>query len=68
MKPFFDGDISYKCIGLYRYIRGKIEELIIKARSGDVKVYTQVIVEVKNNLYKIAKTRMINKEGIEDAI
>lgn len=45
-----------------------MEELIIKARSGDTEAYTQLILNVKNDLYKIAKTRIINEHDIDDAI
>lgn len=45
-----------------------MEELIKKAKSGNIEAYTQLILKVKNDLYKIAKTRIFNEDDIEDAI
>lgn len=46
----------------------EMEELIIKARRGDTDAYTQIILNIRNDLYKIAKTRIINEDDIDDAI
>lgn len=45
-----------------------MEELVLKARKGDVEAYTQLILNVKNDLYKICKTRLVDDEDIEDAV
>lgn len=45
-----------------------MEELIVRAREGDVEAYTQLILTIKNDLYKIAKTRFTNDDDIDDAI
>ena len=45
-----------------------MEEIIIKAKEGDVLAYTQLILNMKNDLYKIAKTRFINDDEVDDAI
>lgn len=45
-----------------------MENLIIKAKNGDIDAYTQLILNIKNDLYKIAKTRIINEDDIDDAI
>ena len=45
-----------------------MEELILKAQKGDVEAFTQIVLEYKNELYKIAKSRITNEEDIEDAI
>lgn len=50
-------------------IGGKyMEELVKKARKGDKKAFTMLILEIKNELYKIAKTRITNEADIDDAI
>ena len=45
-----------------------MEELVNKARKGDKKAFTMLILEIKNELYKIAKTRITNEADIDDAI
>lgn len=45
-----------------------MEELIKKAQKGDVEAYTEIILSIKNDLYKIAKTRLTNEDDIDDAI
>lgn len=45
-----------------------MEELIQKAQKGDVESFTKIIIEIENDLYKIAKTRITNESDIEDAI
>lgn len=44
------------------------EELIIKSKQGDKQAFSQLILEIRNELYKIAKTRLIKDEDIDDAI
>ncbi len=45
-----------------------MEELILKAQKGDKEAFTEIILAFENDLYKIAKTRIINEADIEDAI
>lgn len=45
-----------------------MEELIKKAKEGDKESFTQAIVIIKNDLYKIAKTKIANEEDIQDII
>lgn len=45
-----------------------MEELIIKAQKGDKKAFTDIILSIKNDLYKIAKTRISNDDDIDDLI
>lgn len=45
-----------------------MEELIEKVKKGDVDAFTQLIMSLDNELYKIAKTRITNEADIEDAI
>ena len=45
-----------------------MEKLILKAQTGDEKAFTEIIVLIKGDLYKIAKSRITNEADIEDAI
>lgn len=45
-----------------------MEDLIIKAKNGDTEAYTQLVLDIRNDLYKIAKTRSINEDDVNDAI
>lgn len=45
-----------------------MEELIEKAKKGNRDAFTKLIMNVENDLYKIAKTRITNESDIEDAI
>lgn len=45
-----------------------MEELIKKAQNGDEESFTKLILYIKNDLYKIAKTRITEEEDIQDAI
>lgn len=45
-----------------------MEELIKKAQNGDTEAFTEIIISIKNDLYKIAKTRISNEEDIDDLI
>ena len=45
-----------------------MEELVEKAKKGDRNAFTKLIMDVENDLYKIAKTRITNEADIEDAI
>lgn len=45
-----------------------LEELIKKAQKGDKQAFTEIIISIKNDLYKIAKTRISNEDDIDDLI
>lgn len=45
-----------------------MEELIKKAQNGDKNAFTDIILQIRNDLYKIAKTRISNDDDIEDLI
>lgn len=45
-----------------------MEELIKKAKEGDKEAFTQAILLIKNDLYKIAKVRTSNEDDIQDII
>lgn len=45
-----------------------IEELVYKAKQGDKEAFTYLILQLDDDLYKIAKTRLNNEEDILDAI
>lgn len=44
------------------------EELIIKAKSEEIKAFTDLVHSIENDLYRIAKTRLNNDDDISDAI
>lgn len=45
-----------------------MEELIVRAQDGDEEAFTELILNISDDLYKIAKTRIKNEEDISDAI
>ncbi len=45
-----------------------MEELIKEAQNGDKEAFTKIILNIRNDLYKIAKTRISNDDDIEDLI
>lgn len=45
-----------------------MEELIKRAQKGDKEAFTEIILSIRNELYKIAKTRIINENDIDDII
>lgn len=45
-----------------------MEELIKKAKNGDEEAFTQLIVSMEQDLYKIAKMRLNCEEDINDAV
>ncbi len=45
-----------------------MEELIKRAQKGDKEAFTEIILTIRNELYKIAKTRIINENDIDDII
>ena len=45
-----------------------MEELIKQAKKGDKKAFTDLILWIKHDLYKIAKMRLTREADIEDAV
>ena len=45
-----------------------MEELIKKAQKGDKNAFTDIFLQIRNDLYKIAKTRISSDDDIEDLI
>lgn len=43
-------------------------ELVLKAKKGDKDAFTELILQLEDDLYKIARTRLNNQEDIFDAI
>lgn len=44
-----------------------MEELINRAKKGDIEAVTNLIYDIKEDLYKIAKTRLYRLDDVEDA-
>lgn len=45
-----------------------MDELIYRSKKGDEKAFTELILIIKSDLYRIAKTRLNNDYDINDAI
>lgn len=45
-----------------------MEKLILMAQKGNAEAFVQMVILIKNDLYKIAKSRITNEADIEDAI
>lgn len=45
-----------------------MEELIIRSKNGDERAFTELILAMKNELYKIGKTRLSDDNDISDAV
>lgn len=45
-----------------------MKELIKQAQKGDKQAFTQIIINIQDDLYKIAKTRISNEADIDDLI
>lgn len=45
-----------------------MEELIERAKKGDIEAFTNLILENQTKLYKIAKVRLKNESDIEDVV
>ena len=45
-----------------------MEELIDKAKNGDIYAFTKLIYDIKIDLYKISRTRLSSVDDIEDAV
>lgn len=45
-----------------------MEELVKKAKYGDKKAFTELIISMENHFYKVAKTRLNNEADINEAV
>ena len=45
-----------------------MEDLIIRSKNGDEKAFTELILSIQNDLYRIGKTRLSDDNDISDAI
>ncbi len=45
-----------------------MEELVKKAKEGDEEAFTSLVYELRQDLYKIARCRLLCEDDIEDAI
>ena len=45
-----------------------MEELVLKAQHGDEEAFTDLILMIEHDLFKIAKMRLVNEADIDDAI
>lgn len=45
-----------------------MEELILKAKNGDKTAFTELMLQIKDELYKIAKIRLKNDDDVFDVI
>ena len=45
-----------------------MEELVRKAKEGDEEAFTQLIINLETDMYKIAKIRLNNESNVEDAV
>ena len=45
-----------------------MEELIEEAKKGNKDAFTNLVIDIENDLYKIAKTRISNESDIDDAV
>lgn len=45
-----------------------MKELIKQAKNGDINAYTEIIIKMEKDLYRIAYTKLKNNEDIKDAI
>lgn len=45
-----------------------MEELVVKAKEGNEIAFTELILQIKDELYKIAKVRLKNDDDVFDAI
>ncbi len=46
----------------------KLEELVLKSKNGDIEAFTELMLLVNNDLYKLAKTKLSNDDDINDII
>ena len=45
-----------------------MEELVEKNKKGDNQAFSELIISMENELYKIARTRLRNEEDIKEAV
>lgn len=45
-----------------------MEELILQAQKGDEQAFTKIFLEINDDLYKIARSRISNEDDIADAV
>lgn len=45
-----------------------MEDLIVKAKNGDKRAFTELMLQIKDELYKIAKIRLKNDDDVFDVI
>ena len=45
-----------------------MEALVKRAQKGEKEAFTELILEIRNDLYKIAKCRLHSEDDIEDAV
>lgn len=45
-----------------------MEELVEKSKKGDNQAFSDLIISMENELYKIARTRLRNEEDIKEAV
>ena len=45
-----------------------MNELVKKAKKGNKEAFTQLIIKIENELYKIARLRLQNNYDIDEAI
>lgn len=45
-----------------------MEELVEKSKKGDNQAFSELIISIENELYKIARTRLRNEEDIKEAV
>lgn len=45
-----------------------MKEIVLSAKQGNKDAFTQLILEIKNDLYKICRIRLNNNDDIDDAI
>ena len=45
-----------------------MDDLVRKAKQGDKQAFTELILAIKTDLYKIAKARLRNDEDVYDVI
>lgn len=45
-----------------------MEELVEKSKKGDNQAFSELIISLENELYKIARTRLRNEEDIKEAV
>ena len=45
-----------------------MEELLELAKNGDEKAFTELILNMKSELYGVARVRLSNEDDIDDAI